>query len=179
MNHGKKEHLTDFQKTVTGEYIYCGSLYIFQGSTAQWKALMVRLSVLAAICVGAELVCGCIAAPGSFRCAYVLLPTVGALLSGISLAWGLVRLLSGGMQLRRYIYDATVARFSLRTGLTAGFSAAAIAGELVYVARHGTQSLLSGMVIFLLCQAAAFGCALLWRRYATAANWRPTEPRPS
>ena len=168
-------HLRDFHQTADGGYIYGGSFHVFQGETPEWKRLMGRLAVLTAVCFGGEIVSGCVAAPGAFRCAYVLLPAVIALVAAISVLWGFVRLAAGGTRLRSYVYAATVERLPLRCGLAAVFAGLAMAGEVIYVIRHGMGGLLAGMVVFLACQAAVLVCSLLWIRLLGATRWTLEE----
>lgn len=170
-----REHLRDFHRTVSGEYVYHGAVYRFQGDGAAWRQLKLRLGALAAVVLLAEIVSGWVKAPGSLRCAYVLLPAVCALAAAVSLVWGYVRLTAGGPDLRAYVYAATVERFPLRSALVLAFSAAAIAGEIVYVFRHGVGDLRSGMAVFLASQTIALVCAMLWRTEVRKGTWTYEE----
>ena len=168
---GRRAYLDDFQRTVTGEYIYTGPTYAFRGSAECRKKGLLRWGALSVGMTALAVVGGCIHAPGAAYCAYILIPYVLALLSACSVLWGFARLAKGGNPLRGYVYDATVLQFRLRTILTAVGAAAAVAGELLYVVLHGTMGMVPGMVIFLVSEAAVLALALLWRPLGKDMAW--------
>lgn len=168
---GRRAYLDDFRQTVTGEYIYIGATYAFQGTAECRKKGLLRWGLLAVGMAAVAVVGGCISAPGTTHCAYILLPYVLALLSAWSVLWGFARLAKGGDPLRSYVYDATVRQFRLRTILTAVGSAGAVVGELCYVIIYGTMGMLPGMLIFLATQLAVLVMALLWRPLGRDMVW--------
>ena len=164
-------YLDDFRRTASGEYIYIGPTYCFQGEdhvrrqgVRRWGILAVGMTVCASLG-------GFILAPGTANCAYILIPYVLAFLSACSVLWGFVRLAAGKEPLRGYVYDATVKQFPLRTILTAAGAAAALVGEVVYVALNGTEGRTVGMVLFLVSEAATLVLALLWRPFGREMKW--------
>lgn len=170
---GKKRwsYIDDFRRTADGEYIYIGPTYCFQGEAGVLKQGVRRWGILAVGMVVCTAFGGFILAPGTANCAYILIPYVLAFLSACSVLWGFVRLAAGKDPLRSYVYEATVKQFPLRTILTAAGAAAALVGEVVYVALNGTEGRTVGMVLFLVSEAAALALALLWRPFGREMKW--------
>lgn len=174
---GRRSHLSDFQQTVGGEYIYRGSHRVFTGSQQQRKALLTRVTCLAIIMLTCSVVCGCIGVPGSINCFYVILPYAATLLSTVTMVWGLVKLIRGGDPLREYIYTASVQKFSLRGIVTMVLAALAIVCEVLYVTLNGTEGLTAGFVVFLLFHAVIFAGAFLWRCWIRPQLWRGEDEK--
>ena len=97
---GRRAYLDDFRQTVTGEYIYIGATYAFQGTAECRKKGLLRWGLLAVGMAAVAVVGGCISAPGTTHCAYILLPYVlgtgGISFSGLN-ATGWVCLLIVGL----------------------------------------------------------------------------------
>lgn len=168
-------YVNDFRRTASGEYIYIGPTYCFQGESHIRKQGILRWGILAVGMAVCAVLGGFILAPGTANCAYVLIPYVLAFISACSVLWGFVRLAAGKDPLRSYVYEATVKQFPLRTILTAVGAAGALVGEVVYVALNGTQGLAVGMVIFLVSEAAVLIMALLWRPLGRNMKWEYKE----
>lgn len=143
---GRWAYLDQFQPNLAGEMIYTGSSYrsLLQEEARRRRYLLLGLegaAMLALILVG-----GCISAPGVGRCPYVLLPYVGQLAAGVSLCWALGQLLTGGRTLREYVYQATVEKVPLRSGITMVCSGLSMIGEIVYLLLHREEGgLLRGL----------------------------------
>ncbi len=170
---GRRAYLDDFTPTVSGGYVYSGQIFLFEGDESQRRGLLGLLWGLWALVTAAELLCGCIRAPGAEGCFYVVLPYVGALAASFSVTWGLVRLSREGARLRAYVYEATVEKFPLRVSFTAVCAALALAGECFFVLRHGAQGREAGLAAYLAGQCAALAGALLWRRLSRRLLYRP------
>ena len=168
-------YLDDFRRTASGEYIYIGPTYCFQGEDHVRRQGVRRWGILAVGMTVCTSLGGFILAPGTANCAYILIPYVLAFLSACSVLWGFVRLAAGKDPLRSYVYEATVKQFPLRTILTAVGAAAALVGEVVYVALNGTEGRTVGMVLFLVSEAATLVLALLWRPLGRDMKWEYRE----
>ncbi len=177
----RRAYLNDFHQTLSGEYVYTGVTYRFDGSKKERMKLYYRLVFLAVLLLAAGLVTGLIAAPGSLNCFYVVVPYMVSFMASISLIWGLCRMWAGGAVLREYIYKATLDQFQPRGTLTAVSAGCAFAGEIIYVLRNGMGDLQSGMILFLSCQAVVLVCAILWVHTTENSGWikqEGTAPRP-
>ena len=171
----KRAYLNDFHQTLSGEYVYQGATYTFEGSKKERMHLYYKLLAIGAVLAAAGVTSGCITAPGTLNCFYVLIPYMAAFLASASLIWGLCRLWAGGSPLRDYLYQATLDQFQTRGMLTAICAGCAIVGEIVYVIRNGSQGLVSGMILFLLCQAVTVAGSLLWIRTTENSCWVKNE----
>ncbi len=170
---GRRAYLEDFHPSVSGEYIYTGQTYDFQGGPEAQRKSQIRLGFASVLTAAAAIAGCCVSAPGSADCIYVLLPCAGAMIASLTLAWAALKLLQSAVPLRQYVYKSTVQRFPLRIGLTALLSALALAGECLYAALHKADGLGGGMALYLICEAAVLGGALLCRRMTRAMVWVP------
>lgn len=164
-------YLNDFQRTASGEYIYVGPTYHFQGEASVRRRGILRWGILAVGMTVCTVLGGFILAPGTANCGYILIPYVLAFFAACSVLWGFVRLAAGKDPLRGYVYEETVKQFPLRTILTAVGAAGSLVGEVYYVAVNGHEGLVAGMVIFLASEAAALAMALLWRPLGREMQW--------
>lgn len=169
---GRRAYLDDFQTTVSGEMIYCGAYYAFQGGARARKRFLLKMAALSGVAVVLSVLSGCVPAPGALNCFYVLLPLLGSILSAVSVLWAVIRLITGGEELREYIYSATMEEFPLRTALCVGFAGLGLVGELLYLVLHGMEGKLFGMLIFLLCQLLVLLLSVFCRRTAKASVWK-------
>ena len=172
---GRRAYLDDFQTTVSGEMIYCGAYYVYQGRTEARKGFLLKVTAASAVAAVFSVLSGCVPAPGTLNCFYVLLPLLGSILSAVSLLWAAIRLLAGGEELREYVYSATMEVFPMRTALSIGFSGLSILGELLFLLLNGTEGKLPGLLLFLLAQGVVQLSSLLCRKTANAAVWKRTE----
>ena len=172
---GRRAYLDDFQTTVSGEYIYCGAHYTFRGTAGQKKCFLQRLAALSAAAMVFSVLSGCVPAPGTLDCFYVLLPMLGSILSAVSILWAAVRLISGGEQIREYVYKATVEQFPVRTALCIGCAGLSLLGELLFLILNGTEGRGAGLAIFLFSQALVLASALLCRKTVDSVNWERGE----
>ena len=71
---GRRAHLNDFYRDVSGNYIYTGTCYVCTAAPQERTALLRRLWLLAAVMVVSVVTGGCIPAPGMGGSFYLLLP---------------------------------------------------------------------------------------------------------
>ena len=166
---GRRAYLDQFHRTPAGEYIYTGSTYSLQGSR---RRAMVRLAAPAAAATAAEAAAGCFSAPGTGRCAYILLPYASALIACVMAAWAVGRLIAGGERVRAYVYDGTVKKLPRRAMAAAILAAATGLGEAVYLLLNGTEGLAAGAAAYLLCQIGAAAAMLALRRTVLGLEYR-------
>ena len=173
---GRRAYLDDFHKTLSGEYVYRGATYTFNGTKEQRRHLYYKLLAIGIVLAAAGLTSGSITAPGALNCFYVVIPFVTALIASLSLLWALCKLWFGGSPLREYIYTATVEQFRPRSILAAVSAGCAIVGEILFVILNGAQGMVATMLLFLLCQAVILAGSLLWLRIVKRFSWTKNEP---
>lgn len=168
---GRKAYLDDFQRTASGAYVYNGELHYFveQGMT-RVRALTVLWALTAGM-AAAAVTAGCVPAAGTRDTVYVLLPYAGSLLSVASVVGAMCRLTTGGDPLRDYVYRATVGQFRARGVLVLLFAGGTLLGGAVNLRLHRAGELLSGTVIFLICEALVFIFAFLWKSVFLRLKW--------
>ena len=172
---GRRAYLNDFHRTLSGEYVYQGVTYTFEGNKKQRLHLYYKLLAISVVLAAAGIVSGCISAPGTLNCFYVLLPYMISFMTSLSLIWGLCRLWAGGSPLREYIYQATMDQFQPRGTLTAVSAGCAVVGETIYVIRNGAQGMVSGMILFLICQALVLASSIFWVHLTENSCWIKNE----
>ena len=88
---GRRDHLNDFYRDVSGNYVYTGVCYGHTGGVRANTALLRRSRLMAAVMAAAVLAGGCISAPGVGRCFYVLLPYAAQIGVTGSVVWAVAR----------------------------------------------------------------------------------------
>lgn len=167
----RRAYLDDFQKDETGDYVYRGAVYDFEGSAHSLRSLKISLCALNALMLAALLLAGLIRVPGMDHCIYVLLPYAAALCGSVSVGWALGRLCIGGVSLRAYLYQESIEKLPVRCIFTACCSFGALLGELVYILITDTGIGDSGCLLFLIHQGIAIASALLVRSRILQTKW--------
>ena len=105
---GRRDHLNDFYRDVSGNYVYTGTCYVCRAAEKERTALLRRVWLLTAVMAAAVVAGGCISAPGMDRCFYVLLPYAAEVGLTGSVVWATVRWQAREYPMREYVYRATV-----------------------------------------------------------------------
>ena len=171
----RRAYLDAFQKDEKGKYEYRGDIYIWQNDGEELRRELLELWAVCAGMMAVLIAAGCVNAPGSINCAYVLIPYTISFLVGISVCWGMYRLTAGGHPLRAYVYQASIEQIPGRAVCTALGAGASIAGELIYVFRNGTEEKKAGFICFLLLEGAALAAALIIRQRICQMKWKKKE----
>lgn len=163
-----------FYRDLNGEYQYGGAVYRYCGDPPRARALA-RMWAVGGGMAAALAAAGCLGAAGTDGCFYVLLPYAGCFVAAFSAVWALVRLTAAGGELRDYVYEATVQALPGRAALTAALAAAAMAGEGVYLLRHGFEGRPAATLAYAALLAAGCAAALRLRRSLPAESWQRQE----
>ena len=167
----RRAYLNDFKKDETGDYIYRGTVYDYEGSEHSLRSFKIRLSILGALTLIMLLWAGLIRVPGMDHCIYVLLPYAAALCGSVSVCWALTRLLTGGVSLRAYLYQESIEKLPVRCVFTACCSMAALLGELVYIYTTDVRIFDGGCIPFLIQQITCVTSMLLLRSDVLKTKW--------
>ena len=169
---GRRDHLNDFYRDVSGNYVYTGVCYEHTGGVCANTALLRRLRLMAAVMAAAVLAGGCISAPGVGRCFYVLLPYAAQIGVTGSIVWAVARWQVREYPLREYIYRATVQALPGRCLAQAVLAGVGLAAETLYLLLSGSDGRGAAAAIYLLLQACVLVLALLTRRAVLASDWQ-------
>lgn len=168
----RRDYLSDYQKNVSGEYMYVGARYKFSslsGKTRkQWMHKMLLLNIAAMI---ASIIPGCIRVPGMDYSAYVLLPYVVALLTTGYTLMAAIRLACAKDDVKAWEYDKSVKALPVCSKIIVVLAAIAVIGEIVYVAINGCGKFLFGTVVFLVCHLLLGVCGVLMSGHTKDAEW--------
>lgn len=170
---GRRAHLNDFYRDVSGSYVYTGACYVCAAGERQRAALLRRLWLLTAVMAAAVVAGGCIAAPGMSRCFYVLLPYAAEVGCTGSVVWAMTRWQAREYPMREYVYKATVKALPGRCAAEAAAAGAGAAAEVVYLLLSGAGGRGAMAALYLLLKAAALAAALLARRTVLRSAWEP------
>ena len=133
----RRSYLADFRKDATGNYVYTGNVYAFDGEEAERKKYVAGLGALCiltlALATAQELL------PGTEmnNTFYVLIPWLLQFLSAATVVWAFARLAYAGRRVREYVYEATVKKLPIRSLLTLIFCLATVAAEIVFISING------------------------------------------
>lgn len=103
---GRRAHLNDFYRDVSGSYIYTGTCYVCTAAPQERTALLRRLWLLAAVMAVSVVTGGCIPAPGMGGSFYLLLPYVAEVGLTGSVVWAMTRWQAREYPMRAYVYKA-------------------------------------------------------------------------
>jgi hypothetical protein len=101
---------------------------------------------------------------------FVLLPYAVQLAAACSLAWACARLLGKEYPLREYVYQQTVCKISLRSGVCIAAAGVSVIGELIELTRHSNKILFS--IPFLLIEVVMGAAALALLKNVKKYTWK-------
>ena len=107
---------------------------------------------------------GCVPAPGTINCFYVLMPYLGVLSAIILTCWAFGQLAGGGEPLRRYVYDRSLPKLPVRLGFTVTGAVLTLAGETFYLLTGADDGKLWAAVLFMACEGGILAAAIAMRR---------------
>ena len=172
---GRRDHLNDFYRDVSGNYVYTGVCYEHTGGVCANTALLRRLWLMAAVMAAAVVTGGCISAPGVGRCFYVLLPYAAQIGVTGSIVWAMTRWQAREYPMRAYVYKATVKALPGRCMAEAVLAGAGAAAEVVYLLLSGAGGHGLMAALYLLLKAVSVAAALSARRLVLQSRWEPEE----
>ena len=172
---GRRAHLNDFYRDVSGNYIYTGTCYVCTAAPQERTARLRRLWLLAAVMVVSVVTGGCIPAPGMGGSFYLLLPYMAEVGLTGSIVWAMTRWQAREYPMRAYVYKATVKALPGRCMAEAVLAGAGAAAEVVYLLLSGAGG--HGLVaaLYLLLKAVSVAAALSARRLVLQSRWEPEE----
>lgn len=168
----RRAYLDDFRQTGTGDYEYKGIHYVWDGGEDEWNIQMRKNWIYTVLMAASVIGAGCLPVPSMINCVYVILPFTVCFICAVSVIWGLCRLSNGGKSLRAYVYDATVEQIPLRAIGTMIGVIAAMAGEMVYLAKNGFEGKAVSAIIFLVLLAGAFFFVKQLRESIRKMQWK-------
>lgn len=170
---GRRDHLNDFYRDVSGNYVYTGVCYEHTGGVRANTALLRRLRLMAAVMAAAVLAGGCISAPGVGRCFYVLLPYAAEVGLTGSVVWATVRWQAREYPMREYVYRATVQALPGRCLGEAIAAGVGLAAEVVYLLLSGSGGRGVLAAVYLALKAVTLVAALFARQLVRRSAWEP------
>ena len=167
---GKRAYLDDFYLDLSGNYVYRGKMYHYTGALPR-KTALIRAWAFAGAALAALIINGFLPVPALNGCFYVVVPYVGGLIAGCSVVWALGRITAAGSELREYVYKETAAQLPMRCMLCAVFSAAAAAGQLLYLFLNKAGESVGLMVLFTALQIIATVSAYKLKIFSLERFW--------
>lgn len=171
---GRRAYLQYFTPTQNG-YEYTGPVCRCLNPPQERKRLLWQQGGCCVVMAAAVIVAGCIPAPGTANCFYVLLPYLWVLAAVILTCWAFVQLAGGGEPLRRYVYDRSLPRLPVRLGFTAAGAAMALAGEVFYLLNGADDGQLWAAALFAVCQGSILTAAFAMRRLCAQMRYEVEE----
>lgn len=169
-SHRRRAYLDDFRKTQNGDYQYEGSRYACELSEKEWKKKSTAMAAAGIAVILLTIAAGCVPSVGLQGSIFVLLPYAVQLAAACSLAWACARLLGKEYPLREYVYQQTVCKISLRSGVCIAAAGVSVIGELVELTRHSDEILFS--IPFLLIEVVMGVAALVLLKNVKKYTWK-------
>lgn len=177
---GYKKYAADYEieyierldkKRPQARRIYVGPYFVFDCSAAELKKLRlfcISICLVTAACLIVPMCIDC----GSTRTWFVQLPAAFAWIGWVLTVYSLWNLLSYRERAEREQRDGICDRMSSGAFTVAVFTAAACVGSFVYLIKNGISA---ADILVLLCDLAAFACALLMFRCRKKLKMRQVE----
>ena len=176
---GIRAYLNDFQRIVSGEYVYIGATYTFVSDSGKSRKSVLRLLwAFCGLAAASGVAQGFIPAGGMRNCAYVLIPFGLEIICAGCVIWALIQLSANKDPIREYVYVATVDVLPRRCILTAISAGLSCVGELIYALLHLGENTAGTWFLALLMAVAAASSVMAfrvirstyWERHEHSAN---------
>ena len=167
---GRREYLEDFQRTASGEFVYMGATYVFDGTPERRRRGLLLAWGPGAVMAVLSVIPGCLNPERMPAAVLTLLPYVLMLLSAACTLWALGRLCFSRDPLRAYVYAGTVEALPRRAVFTAIFAGIALLCMVIDSAIRGTLGTPAALLLCLLDLMVA-ACALLLRKLIRGMHW--------
>ena len=166
----RRAYLDDFRKTQNGDYQYEGSRYACELSEKEWKKKSTAMAAAGIAVILLTIAAGCVPSVGLQGSIFVLLPYAVQLAAACSLAWACARLLGKEYPLREYVYQQTVCKIPLRSGVCIAAAGVSVIGELIELTRHSNEILFS--IPFLLIEVVMGAATLELLKNVKKYTWK-------
>ena len=160
---GRRAYLKYITLTPNG-YEYTGPVCRCQNPPGERKRLLWQQGCCCAVMVVMAVAAGCLPAPGTANCFYVLLPYLWALSAVVLTCLAFGQLAVGGEPMRRYVYDRSLPKLPVRLGFTVAGAALTLAGETFYLLTAADDGKFWAAALFMACQGGILTAALAMRR---------------
>lgn len=160
---GRRAYLQYFVPTLNG-YEYAGPVCRCQNPPRERKRLLRQQGGCCTVMAAAIVTAGCLPAPGTSNCFYVLLPYLWVLTAVILTCWAFIQLAGGGEPMRRYVYDRSLPKLSVRLGFTMAGAVLTLTGEMIYLLTGADDGKLWTAILFMACQGGILVAAFTMRR---------------
>lgn len=167
----REKYLNQFQRSASGEFVYCGNLYLYSDTAITRRRTLTSYWISAVLMLAASVAQGFLPADGMLSCVYVILPFIAGLLCAVSSVWALVKLTASKDPLREYIFASTVQALPIRAGFTLIFAGLSIIGECVFLLANGTSDNNMTFLLFALMLTET-ASALFLRKQSKVCRWR-------
>ena len=169
-HYGRREYLEDFQRTASGEYVYMGATYVFDGTPERRRRGLTLMWIPGTVMAVLAVIPGFLDPSKMPADVLTLLPYVLMLLCTASALWALGRLCLNRDPLHAYIYSGTVDALPRRMLFTAILAGASLICMVIDAVLHGT---LGTAAVLLICVSYLLvaACALAIRRLILGMHW--------
>jgi hypothetical protein len=173
---GRRAHLDEFYRDLSGSYIYTGAHYIYMDEGIPLKKALAVLWALAAAMAVLTVLGGCIPASGMKNSFYQIIPYILEVAAVGSIVWALVRLTRSGDPLRAYIYEATVKALPGRAVLAIIAAGLGFCGTVLHLILRGAEGQIAATILYLIFKLLIAGGAVSIRKYLQKLTWSTPEP---
>ncbi len=169
---GRRAYLNDFYTDVSGNIVYNGVMYRYEGDMPFNKAYR-RLGALCGLVFLSVFAVACIPAPSmlGYGKLYVILPFLFEALGVLLTVWAAIRLRANGPDLRSYVWEATVKKLPWWLEMTAFFAGASAVCNVIYLAINGFEGKVFLGLLAVALHITAVVSALLSIRALRSMTW--------
>lgn len=169
---GKREHLKDFYRDVSGKYVYGGTTYTCTMQPEAYKKTILRMWLCSGAAFIAQIIAGCVPSAGMSEGFLVLPLYLGAIISCGMVCWALWELTSGETPVRAYVYDASIKKLPGRCNAGMLFCALTLMGLVLDMWMHGIgRGKVWATVLFVAIQVGAASALFLVKKNLQTLEW--------
>ena len=170
---GRRDHLNDFYRDVSGNYVYTGTCYVCRAAEKERTALHPHVSHMTALMSDAVVAADIKSPKRKQPCFYVLLPYAAEVGLTGSVVWATVRWQAREYPMREYVYRATVQALPGRCLGEAIAAGVGLAAEVVYLLLSGSGGRGALAAAYLALKAVSLVAALFARQLVRRSAWEP------
>lgn len=169
---GRRAYLNDFYTDVSGNIVYTGVMYRYEGEKP-FRQSYLRVALLCGAVFAAVFAIACVPAPSmlGYGKPYVVLPFIFEAIGVLLTLWAAIRLGINGPDLRAYVWEATAKKLPWWLEMTVVFACVGVIGNIVYLAIFGFEGKVFLGILVIVLHIAAAVSALLAIRALRRMTW--------
>lgn len=156
----KRKYLDQFRSNLSGDIIYQGKLYTYDGEDKDRKKAIIRLLMIGLAAFALTVISGTLKGAGNTNTFYIVIPYIVEVGAQGFLIYALLSLLTGGNPIREYVFMNSYGKVHQRAMVTVVSAGVGLMGSILYIVGHGFENKLAATFMYILIRVAVICLAL-------------------